>query len=116
MAYVDRSHAELQGKAVEDWFNVLGPLGEPVNGAAVDEGGEHATPCPEGIPHRTHTYDNVQLVLYQADKVCKYAVPVSFGNAIFFSLWSGLCYHLLILISWKQVRHLRVRGQRSKCI
>ena len=40
-----------------------GPLNEPVDGAAVDQRGEHAAASPEGVPHRTHAQHNVQLVL-----------------------------------------------------
>lgn len=33
---------------------VLGPGVEPVDGAAVDEGGEHAQAVPEGVANGTH--------------------------------------------------------------
>ena len=55
--------------------NVPGPLGEPVNGAAVDQRGEHTTARTEGISHRAHAEDNVQLVLDSADEVGEYPIP-----------------------------------------
>ena len=41
---------------------------EPVNGAAVDEGGELPQPVPEGIPDGAHGQDHVEVVLAAADK------------------------------------------------
>lgn len=37
---------------------------EPVNGAAVDEGGEHAEAVTEGIPNGAHGKDHVKVLLH----------------------------------------------------
>jgi hypothetical protein len=41
---------------------LLGPAAEPVESAAVDKCGELSTPDPEGLPHRTHAQNDVQVV------------------------------------------------------
>ena len=41
---------------------------EPVDGAAVDEGGEHADSIPEGISNGTHGQDHVELLSHSIHK------------------------------------------------
>lgn len=41
---------------------LLGPLHKPVNGAAVHQGGKHATSCTERIPYWAHTQYDVEIV------------------------------------------------------
>ena len=50
---------ELLGNALQ---RVLRPLGEPVDGAAVHQGGEHPQPGPERVPHGAHADDGVQVL------------------------------------------------------
>ena len=54
----------------------LRPLREPVDGAAVDKGGEHSAARAEGVSDWTHAEDDVQFVLDTADEVGKYTIPV----------------------------------------
>ena len=56
------------------WWCLLGPLSEPVDGAAVDERGEHTASRAEGISYWTHAQHDVQLVLNTAYEVGKYAI------------------------------------------
>lgn len=46
-------------------------LDKPVDGAAVDERGEHTAARAESITHWTHTQHNVQLLPYTRDEVLK---------------------------------------------
>lgn len=47
-------------------------LDKPINGAAVHKGGKHPASGPEGLPHRAHAENNVQLLTDSADKVLKH--------------------------------------------
>ena len=55
---------------------VLGPLREPVDGAAVDQGGEHAQPRAEGIPNGRHAQHHVEVCLAPPDEVRVHVVLV----------------------------------------
>lgn len=47
-------------------------LDKPVNGTAVHKGWEHPAPGPEGLSHRAHTENNVQLLTDSVNKVLKH--------------------------------------------
>ena len=57
---------ELLGDADE---RLVGPTVEPVERAAVDQGGEHASPIAQQVTHGRHAQDNVELVSERLDEV-----------------------------------------------
>ena len=54
--------------------NLPWPLSKPVNGTAVDKGGEHTTARTESIPYRTHTQYDMKIVTNSADKVVEHSI------------------------------------------
>ena len=54
--------------------NLPWPLSEPVNGTAVDKGGEHTTASTESIPYWTHTQDDMKIITNSADKVVEHSI------------------------------------------
>lgn len=52
----------LQHLAANRQQGLFRPGAEPVNGAAVNEGGELAAAGSEGVPHRAHCQHTVQVV------------------------------------------------------
>lgn len=58
----------LQDLAADRQEGLLRPGAEPVDGAAVDEGGEHAAAGPEGAPHGAHGQHAVQVVPHTIDE------------------------------------------------
>jgi hypothetical protein len=81
-----------------------GPLAEPVNGAAVDEGREHAQPLPESISDWTHREHEVQLAANAAHKVC---IHGHLGDRPLGVHQRPHCSgNLLRVVHFHQVRHL----------
>lgn len=60
----------LQDLAADRQKRLFRPGPEPVDGAAVDEGREHAAPGPEGAPHWAHGQHAVQVVPHTIDEGC----------------------------------------------
>ena len=60
----------VQHLAADGQQGLLRPGAEPVDGAAVDEGGEHAAARPESAPHRAHGQHTVQVVPHTVDEGC----------------------------------------------
>ena len=58
----------LQHLGADRQQGLLGPGAEPVDGAAVDEGGELAAAGPEGAAHRAHGQHAVQVVPHPVDE------------------------------------------------
>ena len=86
------------------------PLCEPINSAAVDQGGEHSASCSEGVSNRTHADHNVHSVLYTTDEVTKYPVPVPLRYPVLLGHGSNFDYDLFIFIRFKQVWNLSYGG------
>ena len=56
------------------YSNLPRPLSEPVNGTAVDKGGEHTTARTKRIPYRTHTQNDMKIITNSADKVVEHSI------------------------------------------
>lgn len=81
------------------------PLGEPIDGAAVDQAREHTASRAERIAYRTHAQHDVEVVSDSVDEKIEYAVAVAFCDSSLFSRGSTADYHALVFVRLEQIRH-----------
>jgi hypothetical protein len=81
------------------------PLGEPIDGTAVDQAREHTASRAERVAYRTHAQHDVEVVSDSVDEKVEYAVAVAFCNSGLFSRRSTADYHALVFVRLEQIRH-----------
>ena len=94
-----------KGGARDREERVARPLGEPVDGAAVDERGKHATARAKRVAHRAHAQHDVQVVAHAVDEEGEYGVAVALGNAGLLGRRSAADHHALVLVRLEEVGH-----------
>ena len=82
------------------------PLGEPIDGAAVDDGREHATSRAEGAANGTHAQHDVQVVAHAVDEELVDGVAVALGDADLLGSRATADDDALVLVGLEQVGHL----------
>lgn len=70
MPYYSFKIKQIQLQTEKSWG--VTDLDKPINGTAVHKGREHPAPGPEGLSHRAHAENNVQLLADSANKVLKH--------------------------------------------
>mmetsp|Transcript_3151 Transcript_3151/g.13663 ORF Transcript_3151/g.13663 Transcript_3151/m.13663 type:complete len:966 (+) Transcript_3151:6936-9833(+) len=93
---------ELVGDAGE---RLLGPLHEPVDGAAVDQRGELAASRPESLAHGGHAQDDVEVVSHPVDERAKEHI-FRWVQAKGLGVRTNLGHHSLLLVLGKQSGNL----------
>lgn len=85
--------------------SVTRPLGEPIDGAAVDQAGKHATSRAKRIAHGAHAEHDVQVVAHAVDEKPEYAVAIALGYADLFGRRSTADHHAFVFFRLEQVGH-----------